>query len=321
MRFRTIVLAAALSVAAAQGHAAGLKFLQVPADASGPALEAARWSPCAVPAEDTKVGAFVLRAVQGCPIAGEKRPLVISHGFGGSYLGHHDLAEVLADAGFVVVALNHPGDTAANKARARNVSALIDRPTDVKRLIDFMLRESPDAAKIDSNRIGFFGFSRGGYTGLVLGGANPDFNALRAPCADPTGATCTPASRAPWPAHPLTHDLRIKAIVAADPLSGVFVAPDSVIAVTVPLQLWASQRGGDGVSLETVATLVRNLPVKPDFHVVPNSGHFAFLVPCPPAANAPAELCVDSPGFDRVTFHVEFNQRVLAFLRVHLAEP
>jgi len=320
MRFRTIVLAAALSVAAAQGHAAGLKFLEVPADASGPALEAAQWSPCAAPAEETKVGAFVFRAVPDCPIAGGKRPLVvISHGFGGSYVGHHDLAEVLADAGFIVVALNHPGDTTANTARARNVSALIDRPTDVKRLIDYLLGASPDAPKIDSNRIGFFGFSRGGYTGLVLGGANPDFNALRAPCADPTGATCAP--RSPWPAHPLTHDPRIKAIVAADPLSSVFAAPDSVKAVTVSLQLWASARGGDGVSPEAVATLVRNLPVKPEVHVVPNSGHFAFLIPCPPAAKAPPELCVDSPGFDRAAFHVELNQRILAFLRLRLAAP
>ena len=28
--------------------------------------------------------------------------------------------------------------------------------------------------------------------------------------------------------------------------------------------------------------LARDLPVKPDFHVVPNAAHFAFLTPCPP---------------------------------------
>jgi predicted dienelactone hydrolase len=54
---------------------------------------------------------------------------------------------------------------------------LIERPADIKRLTDFMLGAWPEAAKIDRERIGLFGFSRGGYTGLVVIGGNPDFRA------------------------------------------------------------------------------------------------------------------------------------------------
>ena len=116
----------------------------------------------------------------------------------------------------------------------------------------------------------------------------------------------------------LTHDPRVAAIVIADPLSR-FPTPQSLQDVKVPLQLWSSERGGDGVQPEDVAAVARNLPVRPDVHVVRGSAHFAFLTPCPPAMmNAVPELCVDDGGFDRVAFHREFDAQVLAFFREQL---
>ena len=55
------------------------------------------------------VGPVTVRAAKDCPIAGRDLPLVvISHGFGGSFVGHRDVAEALADTGFIVVVINHP---------------------------------------------------------------------------------------------------------------------------------------------------------------------------------------------------------------------
>ncbi|MBB4953138.1 putative dienelactone hydrolase [Agrobacterium vitis] len=320
MRVPAFVLAAVLSLSAGLAHSAGLKSFDIPADAAGPALKAVQWSPCAKPDGEIKVGPFVLPGVRDCPIEGEKRPLiVISHGFGGTNLSHHDTAEALANAGFVVVAINHPDDTAANPEKQHSLKALISRPTDVKRVIDFMLGSSPDAAKIDPSAIGFFGFSRGGYTGLVLAGANPDFQALRTPCQDQTGVTCPAVNQNAVPKVALQHDQRIRAFVIADPLSSVFSAPESVQNVTAPIQMWGSQYGGDGVSPENLQTVVNNLSVKPDFHLVPNSEHFVFLTVCPAelVKNLP-ELCVDRPGFDRTAFHQDLNKKVAAFFKAHL---
>jgi predicted dienelactone hydrolase len=76
---------------------------------------------------------------------------------------------------------------------------------------------------------------------------------------------------------------------------------------------------GRRVTPESVAAVDRGLPAAHEYHVVPNSAHFAFLTPCPPVlAKVRPELCTDAPGFDRVAFHKQFDADVLAFFRTDL---
>jgi predicted dienelactone hydrolase len=256
---------------------------------------------------------------KNCPISGDNLPLVVvSHGKGSHFVLHHDTAETLADAGFIVAAINHPGDNFLDLSRSGDLSVMVGRPTDIKRLIDFMVGASPAASKIDAERVGFFGFSRGGYTGLVLIGGNPDWASDSDFCPQSSFHRCEQIRRKEFPALPLAHDVRIKAAVTADPLA-VFLTADSFAAVKAPVQLWASEYGGNGVSPESVAAVDRSLPARHEYHAVPNAGHFAFLIPCPPAlANERREVCTDAPGFDRVAFHKHFNADVLVFFRTHL---
>ena len=313
---RGFLITLALLFTATLAQAAGFRFIEVPADAYGPTLRGAMWSPCSRTAGGIDLGDITLPGVKDCPIDGEKLPLVvISHGRGGSLIGHHDIAETLADAGFVAAAINHPGDTASDLSDSGDLSVFIERPTDIKRLIDFMIDASPAGSKIDPSRVGFFGFSRGGYTGLVLVGANPDWAGASALCQQSSSPICEQLYRKEFPAQTLTHDPRIKAAVIADPLAILFTA-ESFAGVHVPIQLWESERGGDGVTPHMVATVDSGLPVKHEYHVVPNSGHFAFLVPCPPLlATARPDICTDAPGFDRVAFHQQLDLDVLAFFR------
>ena len=107
-----LLLVIGLCLAAAGGHAAGFRFMELPAAADGPALEGAMWYPCTEPPGELQLGLFTVPAAKDCPLAGEKLPLVvISHGRGGWFGGHHDTAETLADSGFVVAAISHAGDT------------------------------------------------------------------------------------------------------------------------------------------------------------------------------------------------------------------
>jgi predicted dienelactone hydrolase len=308
-------------LAIAEAHAAGFRLIDIPADADGPAVHGAMWTPCAEPAAGIGLDNITLPGVKDCPISGDKLPLVvISHGSGGSFVGHHDTAEILADAGFVVAAINHPGNTASDNSRVLDLSEFIERPTDIKRLIDFMLGASPAAAKIDPQRIGLFGFSRGGYTGLVVVGTDVDWDSVIRRCEGATAHICNQVRNKEYPAR-LTHDPRVKAAVIANPLAIYFTAA-SFASVKLPVQLWNTEHGGDGVEPHDVAAVDKWLPAPHEYHFVPNAGHFVFLAPCPAdvAARRP-ELCVDPPGFDRVAFHKQFNADVLAFFRAQLAAP
>ena len=122
-----------------------------------------------------------------------------------------------------------------------------------------------------------------------------------------------------YPAEPLVHDPRIKAAVIADPIA-IALSSASFASIRVPVQLWASQHGGDGVLPHDVANVDKNLPIPHEYRVVQNAGHLAFLAPCPEAmAKALPDFCVDQPGFDRSAFHKELNTAVLTFFRQRLA--
>lgn len=323
MWVRKFALAAAFTASMISiGQAAGLASFEVPASSDGPALKVTQWSPCAKPDGAVQLGPFTLPAVRDCPIEGDGLPLIIiSHGFGGTNLSHNDTGEFLAKSGFVAVALNHPDDSAFNEKRGHNLTALLSRPTDIRRLIDFMLGASPTAGKIDPRRIGFFGFSRGGYTGLVLAGAKPDFRQLLPACQDPAGVNCRSVDSPLITNTGVQSDPRIAAFVIADPLSSVFATKESVGSITAPIQLWRSEYGGDGVSPEDVATVARHLPARSEFHTVTGSGHFAFLTICPAALRkALPEICIDGADFSREAFHQKLNSAVVAFFRETLPQ-
>jgi predicted dienelactone hydrolase len=297
-------------------QAAGFRLLEIPAGPLGPALQGAVWYPCSQTPHDVKLGPFILSVAQDCPVNGAKLPLiVVSHGWSGSFLSHRDLAETLANAGFVVIAINH-GDSALNSRRNGDLSVLVERPSDIRRVIDFMLGAWSGAAHLDARRVGFFGFSRGGYTGLVALGANPVFGSAARLCKGSDNPACLQADRGgQWV---LVHDPRIKAAVIADPFSDFFTT-QSLKDVKVPVQLWGSQYGGDGVAPESVAAVARALPSLVEFNRVAKSRHFAFLAPCPvELAKRASDICSDAPGFDRSAFHQEMNAKILGFFLKYL---
>lgn len=136
------------------------------------------------------VGAeFDPNGVKDCLVTGTKLPLVIfSHGRGGWFGANHDTEEALADAGFIVAAINHPGDTTSDSSRRDTLPVWGSRPADIVRLLDFMLNDWKDMAAIDPAKVGFFGFSLGGFTGLVRMGTKPDFARVAGLCKETTGA-------------------------------------------------------------------------------------------------------------------------------------
>jgi predicted dienelactone hydrolase len=313
-----VVLGATLALSA------GFEQVTVP-DPSGPPLEVGIWYPSQDPVTSQRLGAFEQSVANGGAVAGRGLPLIVmSHGTGGSFEGHYDTALALAEAGFVVAAVTHTGDNYQDRTQ---VGRLENRPRHIKILIDYMLVSWPHHDTIDPSRIGMFGFSAGGFTALVAIGGTPDMSTIAPYCAaHPDEWTCRmikdrninlsspSAGVSDW-----VHDPRIAAAVIASPALGYAFSAKSLSAVTVPIQLWRGDSDEILPQPNYAQTVYDRLAVKPEYHVVANAGHFAFLAPCSPslAAMVP-EICHDPEGFDRSAFHREFNPAVVAFFKAKL---
>jgi predicted dienelactone hydrolase len=324
MKLREYGVVLCMGFVAVTARAAGIHEMVVPADRSGPQISALLWTPCATLPGPIMVNRgnvrLTLQGVKDCAPSSKQLPvIVISHGGWEDMFSHHDTAEFLADAGFAVVTFNHTQDAAsATKDELDDISGFIVRPTDVERVISFVLSSSQSFADIDSQRIGFFGHSRGGYTGLVLAGAVPNFHTPPFPCPG-EWHMCRQMRDNNISAPDSGSDPRIKAFVIADPVS-LFPDKASLQKVRSPIQLWTSASGGMGVRPEEVASLKNNLPNSPEFHHPAHTDHFSFLFPCSAdEAKAMSFQCSDEPGVvDRADFHRKFNAQMLKFFRTHL---
>lgn len=315
------VAASLVGLAAQSAAAAGLSATVVPAGGPDGALEVLVWSPCAAPPSDIRMGPYVIRATRDCAVAGRSLPLVvISHGRGGSRLGHHDTATALADAGFIVASFNHPGDSFGDESSSDRLVIFESRPAQVSRVISHMLGQWPQRQLIDASAVGVFGFSRGGYTALALAGAVPSRAASAARYCGAWWSFVVPLCRQLGDSAAglrVQADPRVTAVVAADPLN-LFDAA-SFRAVKAPVQLWASELGGDGVEPGHAQLIREWLPPGVEFTLAKGAGHFAFLAPCPEALRQEARaLCEDPKGFDRAQWHATMNQAVARFFTTNL---
>jgi predicted dienelactone hydrolase len=314
-------LATLLTLAAAPALAVGFEHVTVP-DPDGPPLEAGIWYPSDAPASPRPLGLFAQNVATGAPVTGRGLPLVVmSHGTGGTFEGHYDTALALVEAGFVVASVTHTGDNYRDQSAFSRVE---NRPRHIKALIDYMLASWPGHDALDPSRLGMFGFSAGGFTALVAIGGVPDMTRVAPFCAaHPDDWACNRAQELrngpPAPPSAFVHDPRIAAAVVAAPAIGYVFTPEGLSGVKIPIQLWRGDRDEILTNPYHAQNVYDGLPIKPEYRVVPNAGHFAFLAPCNAALQSIApDICRDPAGFDRAAFHREFDAAVVAFFKAKL---
>lgn len=333
-RYIALIVLTLLVSAHAWASQAGRRQLTVAgAETSDVPIGVALYYPTQAPAREIAMGpSTVNAAVQGAPEATVKGLVVISHGTGGSELGHTSLAQALAQHGYLVAALRHPGDNWQDRSLLQTSAAnyLTQRPRQVSRVIDALLADPEWAGRIAKDargaRVGVLGHSAGGYTALALAGARPDVSRLAAHCEanrgdDPifcgVGRSAPPARLAEGAALPagamaVLADARVRAVVALAPVGAVLSA-QSLASIRVPTAIYDAALDRFLVQRFRADWIARQAPAF-ELHTVSNAWHFAFMdTPAMPIASDDGDVGANPPGFDRPAFLQQLGGELAVF--------
>lgn len=328
----------AAALVALVGHAAaqhaGYRTMVVPGAAP---VTVALFYPTATAARTVSMGPWQPVVAPGAPAAAGplKGLILISHGTGGTELGHHNLATRLASDGYLVAALRHPGDYWEDRSMVTSGRYFGERPRQVSRVLDALLASQEWGARIPAERIGAVGHSAGGYTVLALAGAQAEpvraFRHCRSVQDDPmfcslgkleVGGAALPPPAAPTAAAsaavPLdgprvsVPDPRIRAIVAMAPVA-VVLTPESLAAITVPTRVIMAERDVVLNGKYHGQHVAAHIP-RAETSTVAGAGHFAFMAQSTwPLPSDAGDAAANPEGFDRVAYHATLENQVAEF--------
>jgi predicted dienelactone hydrolase len=256
---------------------------------------------------------------------GGRRPLILlSHGTGGSGLQMMWLARRLAAAGYIVAAVDHHGNTAAEDAfDARGFRLPWERARDLSAMLDQLLAHPRFGEAIDPGRVGAAGFSLGGYTVVALAGGRTSLEQLEAFCAGPSrDATCDPQAeypeanaeferlRASEPAVQAAireaggafGDPRISSVAALAPALGQAFTPESLSALSVPVLIIGAEADATAPVATNAGTLGEQIKGAETL-VLPDATHYVFLNACTSRGQRFVPVCKDAKGVDRLALH------------------
>lgn len=323
----SLVIAASASFFSANSQAAGFEtqLIQQPGEVD---LTVGLWYPSDTPVASEPNTKFGIAVALNAPMGDSNGGLIVmSHGYGGWYAGHADTAMALADAGYIVAAPTHTGNTWSDMSSPVS-KWVLDRPAHISRVLDHLLTDESLSTRIKPDHIGVYGFSAGGYTALGLIGGIPDFDKAQNHCRDyPDEFVCSEglidamldANMDELPDTAWGADHRIKAAAISAPAWGFAYSSHSLSEVTADVQLWSGMLDKRVPTETNAKPLSMQLPAKPETHWVENANHFAFLtVPCRESFKKaePEEykmVCGDASGFDRIAFHEAMHLDMLRF--------
>jgi predicted dienelactone hydrolase len=314
-------------------------------DSAARPLETLIWYPAAAGTQeaDWEAGIFKAgRSAKGAAMASSpsKLPLIVlSHGTGGAALGLAWLGEALAAQGYIVAAVNHHGNTAAEAAQPlQGTLVWWDRPRDLSVLIDRLLADPQWGARIDASRIGVAGFSIGGYTALASVGARLSREQWQKFCTDaatapacelppevssqfPVGEAQRLLTQDPRVLAALArmdddyHDPRVKAAFAIPPVVWGAMQSASLASIAVPVQIVVGSDDDQAVPRFNAEPMAKAIP-NAKLDILPKITHYSFLPVCNDRGRSYVkELCTDPAGVDREIVHREVAASALQFFK------
>ena len=245
---------------------------------------------------------------------GKRHPVILlSHGFGGTARVMGWFGIELAAEGYVVIAVDHPGNNGIDEMTVAGATLWWERAEDLKRAFDFVANDPELGPHIDKTRVGAAGFSAGGFTALVLGGARVNQAQYLEFChSHPDDGVCRPQvefSVTEADFNRILQDPAVAAIVAhasddhsLPAVKAVFaMAPALVQALTVEslraIKKPVSIVAGDADTVappETNARVAAKMIPGAHLQMLPGAGHYAFLSTCTAFGITNVPVCVQA---------------------------
>ena len=271
------------------------------------------------------------------PAFGRFPLIALSHGTGGSALQMAWLGTYLAARGYIVVAVNHPGNNAVTGYTTQGFIEGWERAKDIDTVIDDMLADPRFGAKIDPGRIGAAGFSYGGYTMMELAGATTEVNRILAWCDEQKGACDPPempdlmekfktikqqsdVQTALQRSRDSYRDPRIRAVFAIAPAVARAFTPESLQKIAIPVEIVAGAADPIAPPAENAQFFAANIKGA-KLTILPGGvAHYTFLgVGTEAGKKQLPQLFVDNPGVDREAVHRQVAEMVFEFFQKELA--
>jgi predicted dienelactone hydrolase len=267
------------------------------------------------------------------------RPVILfSHGFGGTARMMAWFGTALAREGYIVIAVDHPGNNGRDPMTVGGATLFWERPGDLNAALAGVKADPVIAPHLDLTRLGVSGFSAGGFTSLAAAGARVDIRRFRAFCAaNPSDGVCAPQKEfavslaqadqflaTPEMAEEIARsrdDLSVPGIKAAFAMAPSIVQsfdPASLQRMTVPVSIIlgaADPVAPPATNGEVAAAAIPGAQIK----ILPGVGHYDFLPECTPAGDAMVPLCPTK--IPRAATHKAAIDDALAFFGKTLGEP
>lgn len=272
--------------------------------------------------------------------AAPRRPLILlSHGNGDTASALAWFGTALAAHGFIVVAVNHPGNNALEDYTVEGFSLWWLRAVDLSAVIDAMLGDKTFGSRIDPTRIGAAGHSLGGYTVIAIAGGITNPARLRAFCRSPAAdASCKP----PPPSSDMRQktlarlgsdpdfrqryskadtsyrDERVRAVFAMAPGPGPIFTPESLATISIPVAIAAGSADEvvpPAAAAESLANAIPHAMLK----LFPHAGHYVFRGTCTFVGSMVFRVpCRDPDGTDRSVVQAETIRLAVDFFTTNL---
>ncbi|MBX4159963.1 MULTISPECIES: alpha/beta hydrolase family protein [Priestia] len=251
-----------------------------------------------------KMGPYAISVAQDAPLSNGSFPLVIlSHGDGSTPLAYRTIAQFLARNGFIAGIPQHPFNNREDNTLSGTIDNLKNRPTHIRTVIDWFLKESAFSSSIHSNNISLIGHSMGGYTALAVAGGIPTSFPSESPDQKPYCLS-------------VTQDKRVQSLILLAPATGWFREKGALEDVNIPILMITGEKDTITPSFHREFVLNGVSDSEKVHHiVVENGGHFSFLSPFPDFMKSPTFLPSQDPeGFNRKEFHENLQNTILDFL-------